>query len=429
MLNTELSLYSKIKSKNAIIGVIGLGYVGLELAITIAKKKYKIYGFDTNFKKIKILKNGKSPLNTINSKSIKFLNKNNLFHANKIKHISNCDIIIICLPTPLKKNNSPDVSYLDDCYNSISPYLRKNQMLILESTVYPGATKELFEKKISKRFEIGKTFNVCFSPERISPGKKLSFEYSQIPKIISGRTKECVNNISTFYNKIFQTVHLCETIEIAEFTKLYENAFRAVNIAFVNQMKIVSDKMGINIFEVVKAASTKPFGFTPFSPGPGVGGHCIPIDPMFITYVAKKIKVNSNFIELARKVNFEITNWIVKKIKNKIKTGKNILILGVAYKKNIDDYRESPAIKIIDQLKKDYVVKFYDPYINKISINSKNLNSIKKLLYKKLKNFSAVVIVADHDNFDYKKIVKYSKIIFDTRNVLANNSSKKIISC
>ena len=194
-------------------------------------------------------------------------------------------------------------------------------------------------------------------------------------------------------------------------------------------MKIVSDKMGINIFEVVKAASTKPFGFTPFSPGPGVGGHCIPIDPMFITYVAKKIKVNSNFIELARKVNFEITNWIVKKIKNKIKTGKNILILGVAYKKNIDDYRESPAIKIIDQLKKDYVVKFYDPYINKISINSKNLNSIKKLLYKKLKNFSAVVIVADHDNFDYKKIVKYSKIIFDTRNVLANNSSKKIISC
>jgi len=429
MLNAKISLISKIKSKNSVIGIIGLGYVGLELAITIAKNKYQIYGFDKNLKKIEILKNGKSPINTINSKSIKFLNKNNLFHTNKINYILQCDIIIICLPTPLKKNNSPDVSYLNDCYNSISPYLRENQMIILESTVYPGATKELFEKKISKRFKIGKNFYICFSPERISPGKKLSYEYSQIPKIISGRTKECVNNVSVFYKRIFETVHTCKTIEIAEFTKLYENAFRAVNIAFVNQMKIICDKIGINISEVVRAASTKPFGFTPFNSGPGVGGHCIPIDPMFIAHVAKKFKVNSNFIELARKVNLETTNWIIKKIKNKIKKGKSILILGVAYKKNIDDYRESPAIKIIDQLKKDYKVKFYDPFISKVSINLKDLYSIKKLLYKNLINFSAVVIVTDHDNIDYKKIIKYSKIIFDTRNILDSNLSKKIISC
>lgn len=422
-------LNDKIKNKSAKIAIIGLGYVGLELATTIAKSQFQVYGFDKNKDKINLIKKNKSPINTISSKKIKLLNKKFILNLGNIKQIYNCDVIIIALPTPLTKNDKPDISYLKNCYKNIFPYLRQDQMIILESTVYPGATTEIFSKEIAKKFIIGKNFNICFSPERISPGKKLSYEYRDIPKIISGKTKDCLNSLSLFYGKIFKTIYKCKTIEIAEFTKLYENAFRAVNIGFANQMKIVSNKMGINISEVINAAKTKPFGFTPFNPGPGVGGHCIPIDPLFISYVAKKYNVKSNFIELARKVNLETTEWVINKIKRNINKNSKILIFGAAYKKNIDDWRESPTVKIISKLEKFYNVTYYDPYISEIFINSKPFLSLKKLNYINLKNYSGIVIATDHDCFDYNKILKYSKIIFDTRNSFSNKFSEKIINC
>lgn len=419
----------KIKKNFTKVAVIGLGYVGLELAVNISRSKFKVLGFDKNLDKINILKKNKSPIASISNKNIKNLDKNNIYNLHDIEKIAECDIIIITLPTPLTKKNRPDMSYIIKCFDLIFPYLRKNQMIILESTVYPGATKEIFERKLSKKFNIGKDFYLCFSPERISPGKKLSYKYNEIPKIVSGFSKNCLSHISLFYGKIFKKLFKASSIQIAEFTKLYENAFRAVNIGFVNQMKMISHKLNLDITEIIKAASTKPFGFTPFSPGPGVGGHCIPIDPLFISYVAKKNKVKSNFIELARDVNIETSDWVIDKIKKSLKEKDRIILLGVSYKKNIDDYRESPAIRIFEKLNKNYKVEYFDPYVPNIEIKNKAYYSIKDFNYKKLKFFSAVVIVADHDNFKYDKIIKNSKIIYDTRRVLKKySSSKKIIS-
>lgn len=419
----------KINNKSCVVGIIGLGYVGLELAINIAKAKYSVLGFDKNIKKVEIIRSNKSPIASISNKKINFLKKKNIYALDDINKINLCDIIIITLPTPLSKRKLPDMSFIQKSFDEIFPYLKKNQMIILESTVYPGATKEIFEKKLSKKFNIGKDFYLCFSPERISPGKKLSYEYNEIPKIVSGFSKNCLNHVNLFYGKIFKKLFKASSLQIAEFTKLYENAFRAVNIGFVNQMKMISHKLNLDITEIIEAASTKPFGFTAFSPGPGVGGHCIPIDPLFISYIAKKNKVKSNFIELARDVNIETSDWIIDKIKKSLKKKDRIILLGVSYKKNIDDYRESPAIRIFEKLNKNYKVEYFDPYVSNIEIKNKAYYSIKDFNYKKLKFFSAVVIVADHDNFKYDKIVKNSKIIYDTRRILKKySSSKKIIS-
>ena len=302
-------------------------------------------------------------------------------------------------------------------------------MIIIESTVYPYATKEIFENKLSKKFIIGKNFYLGFSPERVSPGQHELTKYSNITKLISGRTKMCVNNVELFYSKIFKYIHKCNSIELAEFTKLYENSYRAVNIGLANQMKQLCDKMNINIFDVIKAAETKPFGSKAFYPGPGVGGHCIPVDPLFLSYAAKKLNTNLDFILLARKVNLDITNWVIKKIKKYLKAKDMILIMGVAYKKNVDDTRESPAASILEKLSKTYNVNYYDPYVKNVKIKNKLFTSIKELNYRKLGKYSAVLLTTNHDRFNYKKILKYSKKIFDTRGIYQNNKDKKIVFC
>ncbi len=423
-------LKQKILSKKAKVGIIGLGYVGLELAINIAKKKYDVFGFDKNIKKIELIKKNHSPINTIDNKRLKILKKKNLFNLSKIKFIDNCDIIIICLPTPLKNNLSPDNSYLNNCLNTIFPYFKENQILILESTVYPSATKKIFGYKIAKKFKLGKNFFLCFSPERISPGQHSGrHEYLNITKLVSGSTQNCLNLISSFYGKIFKKLHRCRSMEVAEFTKLYENCDWCVIIGFANQMKIIADKLKMNIFEVIEASSTKPFGFTRFDPGPGVGGHCIPVDPLFISHIAKKLNTSSKFISLARQVNIEITKWIIKKIKMNIKKNKKILILGVAYKKNIDDTRESPAISILEKLKKLYPVSYFDPFVKNIKIKNKTVKSLKRIDYKKLNEYEAIILITEHDFFDYDKILTFSKKIFDTRGVYQDKSDNKIIFC
>ena len=422
------NLEKKINNKKLNVGIIGLGYVGLELLLAIDQKKFNVIGFDKNKAKIKLLKKNISPINTVSNRRIKNI-KAQFEDTKNYRLITNVDIIIICLPTPLKKDNTPDNFYLTECLNGIFKYLKKNQLLIIESTVYPGCTKDIFIKKIKKKFNIGKNFFIGFSPERVSPAKKISLNYNQIVKLVSGKTLKCLKLTKLFYEKVFEKVYPCKSIEVAEFTKIYENAYRSINIGFVNQMKIISNKLGIYIYEVIKAASSKPFGFIPFLPSPGVGGHCIPIDPSFISFVAKTKKLNSSLIDSARKINIEVTNWVLKRIKKKLKTNKKILVLGLGYKKDVDDIRESASIKIFKKLKKKYKVSFYDPYIKKIKILNKEYHCTNKLNYKVLSKYDGVVLATDHSVFKYNKILKFSKIIFDTRTKYGNSKLKKVIHC
>ena len=423
------SLLNKLKRNNFTTGIVGLGYVGLELMTLISKKNLNLYGFERDIHKINKLKKKVSPISTIANKRLNKLNTNQIFDLKNINKISDCDVIIICLPTPLKKNLNPENSYLEKIIKLITKFLREEQMIIIESTVYPYATKEIFENKLSKKFNIGKNFYLGFSPERVSPGQHELTKYSNITKLVSGRTKKCIKNVDLFYKKIFKYVYKCQSIEIAEFTKLYENSYRAVNIGLANQMKRLCDKMNINIFDVIKAAETKPFGFKPFYPGPGVGGHCIPVDPLFLSYTAKKLNTNLDFILLARKVNLDITNWVIDKVKKGLKTRDRILLMGIAYKKNVDDTRHSPVVTMLDKLSKSYNVKYFDPFVENVKIKNKLFKSIKKLNYQELSKYSAVIITTNHDEFNYKKILKYSKKIFDTRGVYQGQKNKKIVFC
>ena len=425
-----MQLEKKILSKKAIVGVIGLGYVGLPLIVNIQKRGFSTYGFDKNEKKILDIKKKISHVSDVTKKDLNNLNKKNFFSLSQIKKINNCDVIIICLPTPLTKNLKPDMSYLQNCCKKILPFLKSHQLLILESTVYPGATEKIFVSQIKKKFDIGKNFYIGYSPERVNPGDTKNSNIHKITKVISGETKICLKYVELIYKKIFNKTYKSKNIVTAEFAKLYENSFRSVNISFANQMKMICDKLKININEVIDTCKTKSFGFTPFYPGPGMGGHCIPIDPLFISWIAHKKSVSSEFIENSRKVNFQITRWIINKIMKYLnqKKNKKILLLGVTYKKNINDTRESPGLKIIEYFKKKKIkIDYYDPYVSKVIINKVYLNSIKNFEYKKLPEYTAVIICANHDKFDYPKILKYSKIIFDTRGVFSNK--KNVVNC
>jgi UDP-N-acetyl-D-glucosamine dehydrogenase len=416
-----LSLISKKKAR---IGIIGLGYVGLPLAILFAKKGFKIFGFDNNLKKIKSLNDNLSYIERISNKDIILLNKNENRCFSNFKKIEKCDIIIICVPTPLKRNNIPDLSFIKKTINDILGYIKHGQTIILESTSYPGTTEEEVIKKINKKFTIGKNFFVGFSSERINPGVNEN-KISSIPKVVSGHSKSCLKVVSEIYKKVFSKIVKANTIKIAEFSKLLENIYRAVNIGFINEMKFVADKMGIDIFEIIKIASTKPYGFRPFHPGPGIGGHCIPIDPHYLYWKAKKNGISANFIKLSAETNSKVINFINKKVFKiisdlKIKKNKTkILILGFAYKKNMDDIRESASIKLAETLKNNDFkhLSYCDPHI-KDQINKnrhKFLKKIKKLSPSLIKKFDIVIIMTDHDIFNYSMIKKYSKKIIDCR--------------
>ncbi len=415
-------------NNSKIIGIIGLGYVGLPLMMLVSKK-YKVLGFDISKKKIEMLKNKKSYISDISDKEIVSIKEKNLFLFNEnLEQISKCSFLIFCLPTPLKKKY-PDMSYIKRAFNKIYPYLKKNQTIILESSVYPGATEEIFLKKLKKKFKLGKNYFLTYSPERIDPGSPSLFkklEYRNITKLVSGHTKECEKKILNLYSSIFKNIYLCKSIIIAETSKIFENIYRAVNIGLVNEMKILTNKMKINIHDVVEAAGSKPFGFKKFSPGPGVGGHCIPIDPIFMKWVANKHKHKTKFIDLGAKMNIQITNWTIQKIISLIKNKRKCLILGVAYKADINDIRESPSIKIFKKLLqiKNINLDYYDPYISNFTLNNKVFYS------KKVKNYGSYdfsIICTDHSNFDYKKIIKESKKIIDTRGVYKDSKLSKII--
>lgn len=423
------NLLKKIKKNNIKVGIVGIGYVGIQLLIQFCSKNFFTIGFDKDKKKINKLKKGISPYSYISNNRIRPIKLFSAFSSNYEK-IKLCDVIIICLPTPIKKNTKPDLSVIEKIVRKIEKYFQKGQLIILESTTYPGTTKEIIGKKLS-RFKIGENIFLAYSPERENPGGKIPFY--NITKISSGFSNKCSILSKLIYKKIVKNVVTASSLEEAEMTKLLENIYRSVNIGLVNELKMISKEMGIDINRVIKLASTKPFGYKPFFPGPGVGGHCIPIDPYYLYWRAKKFGQEAKFIKLAGDINIETTNWTVKNtIKilhgTKSKKRKKVLVLGVAYKKNIEDIRESAAIKIIDDLrKKNFLVDFSDPHIKlkgdkhiqKIIGKSKLI----KISKNNLLNYDCVILVTDHDDFDYKLITRYSKILIDTRNRLSRKQN------
>ena len=418
-----------MKSKKIKIGIIGLGYVGLPLILLI-NKKYEVFGFDSNEEKIKSLKKNSSYISDVSNKELKKLNKNNIFSMKEVDNIYKCDYIIFCVPTPLR-NNTPDMSYITMAFKRIFKYLKKNQTIILESSVYPGATEKIFKKELNKKFKIGKDFFLGYSPERIDPGtdkKDKKLDYKKITKLAAGFSNACLIKVLYLYKRIFKNIFPCKSIKIAETAKLFENIFRAVNIGLVNEMKMITSKLNINIHDVVDAAASKPFGFRKFVPGPGVGGHCIPIDPIFMTWLANKNNYKTEFINLSSKINTDVTNWIIKKILEHHSKNKKIkcLILGIAYKKNVNDLRESPALRIFEKLKdrKNTTIDLCDPYVK--VLNCKNIN-YQTINVRSFKSYDSVILLTDHSSFNYKKILKQSKLIFDTRGVYKDISNKKII--
>tara|TARA_A100001015_G_scaffold321384_1_gene451851 strand:+ start:5603 stop:6913 length:1311 start_codon:yes stop_codon:yes gene_type:complete len=426
-------LIDKIKNNKAVIGVIGAGYVGLPLIKEFLQKDFVVYGFDNDPNKIKNLKTFKSYINYINLSKLKKKHKINFHPTSDFQFISKLDVIIICLPTPLTRLNTPDMSYINNALSELKNYLQKGQLLILESTTYPGTTKEIIIPVINQlKYKIGSDFFISYSPERQDPGNK-DFDLIKTPKLVSGATSICRLISSLLYGKVVKRVVQVRSLEIAELSKLYENIYRSINIGLVNEMKIITDKLGINIYDVINAASTKPFGFSAFYPGPGLGGHCIPIDPYYLSWIANKNNTKANFIELSAKINNSMPKYVVDKTfqilkKNKIKLAESkILLLGASYKKNVDDPRESPFFKILKIIKtKVGSVKYSDPFIPYLK-TSRNYNfkmkSIK-VTKEKLKKFDCVVLITDHDNFPYKLIEKYSKLIVDCRGKFKNLNNK-----
>ena len=422
-------LIKKINNKSAVIGILGLGYIGLPLAIRFAEEGFKVIGFDIDPSKIKELKLGKSYIDNIKPSKISKLLKKNLKVTDDFSKSNKADALIVCVPTPLKKKK-PDLSFVIDTIKLLQPYFRKNQLLSLESTTYPGTTEEIllpFIKK--KKFKIGKDFFLVYSPEREDPGN-LKYKTKTIPKVVGGLTNNCLEVGIALYKSCIDQVVPVSSTKVAEMTKLLENIYRSVNIGLINEMKIVADKMNIDIYEVIRAASTKPFGFTPYYPGPGLGGHCIPIDPFYLTWKAKQIGIDTRFIKLAGVVNTSMPTWVINKIIKLLKTqGKtlnnlHVLILGIAFKKNVRDTRESPGVKLIKILKKKGAkVSYSDPHVPsfpKMRQYNFNLSSIK-LSPQSIKKFDLLLIATNHAKFDYSMIQKNAKLIIDTRGVYSDH--------
>ena len=427
------TLRKKIQSKKYSVGIIGLGYVGLPLALKYINEGIKVYGIDHDKKKIQKHKKGISYIKSIKTNYFK---KNPHQVSTKYSLIKNCDIIFICLPTPLK-NKKPDLRYIFDCVRNLKPYFLPGQLIILESTVYPGVTRKIKKYVKGKNLKVGKNIFLGYSPERENPGDT-KFSYKTTPKVISGYSTKCLSLVDIAYSLIVKKRHKAPSLEIAETSKLLENLYRAVNIGLVNELKIICEKLNIDVFDVINAASTKNFGFQRFLPGPGWGGHCIPIDPFYLSWVSAQNGYDPILVKNTGRINENMPSWILNKVfrylsHKKIKKIK-ILLLGISYKKNVDDDRESPAfhfMKILDRKKIKY--SYSDPFFKKIRQGRKNIKPIKsiKLSSSNLKKYDCAILITDHDNFNYKLIAKSSKIVFDTRGVykkLKNNRFKNIVT-
>lgn len=415
------SLKERILNREARVAIVGLGYVGLPLACAFASKGYKVIGVDLSEKKVESLKKGESYIIDVKSETLKELvDKGQFAPTTDFSVLRDADCISICVPTPLAKTGEPDVSYMINARDYILPHLKKGTLFVLESTTYPGSTRELMIKPLQKAgFELGKDVFVAFSPERVDPGNP-KFNTLNTPKVVGGATPECTELAVALYSSIIPQIVPVSSCEAAEMAKLLENTFRSINIGLVNEIAIMCRYLGIDVWEVIKAASSKPFGFMPFYPGPGIGGHCIPIDPLYLSWKLRTLHYKARFIELADDINSAMPDYVVGLIgealndhKKSIK-GSRILLLGMAYKKDIDDLRESPSLLVYDRLRQKGADLFYhDPFVKSFRYNDETISGIGG---ENIGSYDCVVILTNHSCFDYEAIAKEAKLIVDTRN-------------
>jgi UDP-N-acetyl-D-glucosamine dehydrogenase len=433
MSNHAQKLRQKIESREAQVGVIGLGYVGLPLAVEFAEAGFRVTGIDVQESKVDAINRGESYVQDVPTAVLK-----PLVDAGKIRAttdfgaVAALDTIDICVPTPLRKTKDPDMSYIVSACQEVAKHSHPGMLMILESTTYPGTTDELMLPMLERPdFKIGEHFFMCFSPERVDPGNP-NFQTRNIPKVVGGITPACTELGALFYGQALETVVPVSNTRVAEMVKLLENTFRMINIGLVNEIALMCDRMGINVWEVIDAAKTKPFGFMPFYPGPGLGGHCIPIDPFYLSWKTKQAGMEARFIELAGYINGQMPHFVVDKIQNALNDcskplkGSHVHVMGVAYKRDIDDVRESPALDIIHLLERRGArITYSDPFVPKISADGIVMEAIEAEAG--IAGADCVVIVTDHKAFDYKELVGSARLVVDTRNALKGVKSSNIV--
>lgn len=420
-------LKEKILDKTAVIGVIGLGYVGLPLSVEKAKAGFKVIGFDIQASKVEMVNEGHNYIgDVVNADLEKIVSDGHLRATADFDELDKCDVVAICVPTPLDIYKQPDLTYVINSTKDVAKRLHRDMLVVLESTTYPGTTEDVMKPILEETGLVcGKDFYLAFSPERVDPGN-LRFKTKNTPKVVGGVGPESTEVAKLLYESVLEAeVFVVSSPKEAEMTKILENTFRIVNIALINEMAVVADKMGINIWEVINAASTKPFGFMPFFPGPGVGGHCIPIDPFYLTYIARKYDYHTRLIELSGEINDSMPEYVVTRVmkalneQGKCMNGAKVVMLGIAYKEEIEDMRESPALKVLEHLEKNHArITVVDPYVPEFMWEGKKIKTAQ-LTEELIKQADAVIITTAHKkNIDYKMIVKNAKYIFDAKNVL-----------
>lgn len=428
-----MELLTLIADRKITVAVIGLGYVGLPLSMAITKAGYNVQGIDCNKKWVEFINEGNSNIIDVPSEVLKAVIDTGKFTASTdYGKIAQAKAIIICVPTPLNIAKEPDLSYITSAVEGILPYLSKGTLISLESTTYPGTTEELIVNRIQKekQWVVGEDFYVCYSPERVDPGNK-TFSVENTPKVIGGSTSNCLEAGKALYESFLPKVVGVKSTRVAEMTKVLENTFRCVNIALINEMTMMCERMDIDIWEVIKGASSKPFGFMPFYPGAGVGGHCIPLDPLYLSWEAKKYNYFSRFIETASDINSNMPYYVIGQMgkilcqQGKVIKNSQILLIGMSYKKDVGDLRESPSLEVYELLKKrGGKVEFYDPYIE--SFMSREDKVVRSDLGKAISKADIVVILIDHSNVDYQYILEHAKVIYDTKNVYEEIENEKL---
>lgn len=425
--NTEKAdLIKRLIERKALIAVLGLGYVGLPLATIFSEAGFNVIGIDIEISKIESLQRGKSYIKDVPSEQLLRLVKSGRLKATTdFSILSQVDAVSICVPTPLRKTGDPDLSFILSATERLAEYVHSGMIVVLESTTYPGTTREVILPMLTQTsgLEVGRDFFLAFSPERVDPGRK-DWTTVNTPKVIGGITPDCLEVAATWYGQALEKIVSVSSVEVAEMAKLLENTFRMINIGLVNELALMCDRLGVDVWEVIEAAATKPFGFMKFTPGPGLGGHCIPIDPLYLSWKLRSLNYTARFIELASEINTGMPRYVVGKVqdalnqKSKPLKGSRILVLGAAYKPDIDDLRESPSLDVIGLLKqKGADVSYHDPYINHIAHEEWEMDSISNLM-KTVRKVDCVVIVTNHSDYDYLEILKAANLIVDTRNAL-----------
>ncbi|MBC1917131.1 nucleotide sugar dehydrogenase [Listeria booriae] len=434
-MNRIENFISKFDDNKAIIAVMGLGYVGLPLAVAFAEAGLKVIGFELSERKVSMINTGISDIMDVSSERLaKVVNKGHLSATTNEKNLQLADAIIICVPTPLTKSYEPDISYIVNAVATIQDNMSKNTLIVLESTTYPGTSRELLLAPLEDTgWRLNDDFYICYSPERVDPGNQ-QYQTENTPKVVGGIGEESKLAGIALYSKIIQEVVPVASTEVAEMSKLLENTFRSINIAFINEMALLCEKMGIDIWETIDASSTKPFGFMRFTPGPGIGGHCIPLDPIYLSWKAKEANFFSRFIELAQETNKQMPEYIIQKAGTTLNTvqkslnGSKILLVGMAYKENIDDLRESPSIPIFESLQEQgAIVSFCDPLATDFRSKDGAMHHTIPLDYAQMAHYDLVITLTCHDLFEKDKMVEHSRLILDTKNTFAHIKSEKIV--